>query len=73
MKLPGDAWLEWNIEPSGTILTQSAYFGPRGLAGRVYWFVMLPFHSLIFGRMARSIVETAQRRPEMDTPESIPR
>ena len=75
MKLPGDAWLEWNIEPSadGTILTQSAYFRPRGLAGRVYWFVMFPFHRLIFGRMARSIVETAQRRPDMDTPESIPR
>jgi hypothetical protein len=68
MKLPGDAWLEWNIEPSadGTMLTQSAYFRPRGLAGRLYWFVMFPFHSLIFGRMARSIAETAQRRPEMD-------
>jgi uncharacterized protein YbjT (DUF2867 family) len=68
MKLPGDAWLEWNIEPSadGTVLTQSAYFRPRGLAGRLYWFVMFPFHSLIFGRMARSIAETAQRRPEMD-------
>jgi len=68
MKLPGDAWLEWNIEPSadGTILTQSAYFRPRGLAGRAYWFVMFPFHSLIFGRMARSIAETAQRRHEMD-------
>lgn len=69
MKLPGDAWLEWRIEPSadGATLTQSAYFRPRGLAGRVYWFVMLPFHSLIFGRMARSIVETAQRRPRSPT------
>jgi uncharacterized protein YbjT (DUF2867 family) len=68
MKLPGDAWLEWNVEPSanGTILTQSAYFRPRGLAGRAYWFVMFPFHSLIFGRMARSIAENAQLRPNMD-------
>ena len=68
MKLPGDAWLEWNVEPSaaGTILTQSAYFRPRGLAGRLYWFVMLPFHSLIFDRMARSIAEAAQRRPNKD-------
>jgi uncharacterized protein YbjT (DUF2867 family) len=68
MKLPGDAWLEWNIEPSddGAILTQSAYFRPRGLGGRAYWFVMHPFHRLIFGRMARSIAETAQRRPELD-------
>ena len=68
MKLPGDAWLEWNVEPSanGTILTQSAYFRPRGLAGRAYWFVMFPFHSLIFGRMARSIAKNAQLRPNMD-------
>jgi uncharacterized protein YbjT (DUF2867 family) len=68
MKLPGDAWLEWNIEPSadGAILTQSAYFRPRGLAGRAYWFVVRPFHRLIFGRLARAIAETAQRRPDMD-------
>jgi len=32
----------------------------------LYWFVMLPFHSLIFDRMARSIAEAAQRRPNKD-------
>ena len=38
MKLPGDAWLEWRIEDrdNGRQLVQSAYFRPRGLAGRVY-------------------------------------
>ena len=64
MKLPGDAWLEWRAEPTdgGTTLHQSAYFRPRGLAGRLYWFAMLPFHRLIFGRMARGIVAAAERR-----------
>lgn len=64
MKLPGDAWLTWSVEENtaGTTLTQSAYFRPRGLLGRLYWFVMLPFHRLIFGRMARAIVEAARTR-----------
>ena len=38
MKLPGDAWLEWRIERIGDSrqLVQTAYFRPRGLAGRLY-------------------------------------
>ncbi|MBT8213599.1 MAG: DUF2867 domain-containing protein, partial [Acidimicrobiia bacterium] len=65
MKLPGDAWLEWNVVEGdeGRTLEQNAYFRPRGLAGRLYWYAMLPFHTLIFGRMARKIVEAARTRP----------
>lgn len=65
MKLPGDAWLEWQIvdEEVGQVLQQNAYFRPRGLFGRLYWYAMLPFHTLIFGRMARKIAETAAARP----------
>lgn len=64
MKLPGDAWLEWSVEPDGdgATLHQSAYFRPRGLLGRLYWFAMLPFHRLIFGRMAQGIAHAAERR-----------
>ncbi len=64
MRLPGEAWLEWRIEEgrAGTILAQTAYFRPRGLAGRAYWFVMLPFHHLIFGRMAQKIAAAAEDR-----------
>lgn len=66
MRLPGEAWLEWSLEPQegeGTLLRQTAYFRPRGLAGRVYWLAMLPFHRLIFGRMARAIALAAEHRP----------
>ncbi|MDH3538677.1 MAG: SDR family oxidoreductase [Acidimicrobiia bacterium] len=64
MKLPGDAWLEWSAEPdgTGTRLTQTATFLPRGLLGRLYWFALVPFHTLIFGAMARRIAAAAARR-----------
>ena len=64
MKLPGDAWLEWTVEPegSGTRLTQTATFVPRGLFGRLYWFFLVPFHNPIFGNMARRIAEAAEGR-----------
>ena len=62
MKLPGEAWLEWTIISEGghTSLEQVAYFRPRGLFGRLYWYAMLPFHGLIFGGMARRIVKAAE-------------
>lgn len=46
MKLPGEAWLEFKIE--GSNLTQTATFRPLGLAGRLYWLLVLPFHAFIF-------------------------
>lgn len=64
MKLPGDAWLEWNIDEDGDdrTLVQTAYFRPRGLFGRLYWYAMLPFHMFIFRQMAERIAEAAERR-----------
>ncbi|HET8618177.1 MAG TPA: SDR family oxidoreductase [Acidimicrobiales bacterium] len=61
MRLPGDAWLEWHIEPvaGGSRLTQRAIFYPRGLTGRAYWYALLPFHGLIFGRLARQLAAVA--------------
>ena len=64
MKAPGTAWLGWSIEeaPGGSRLTQSARFVPRGLLGRLYWYSLLPAHSLVFKRMAKKIVATAEQR-----------
>jgi uncharacterized protein YbjT (DUF2867 family) len=63
MRLPGDAWLEWHIEPvaTGSRLTQRAIFYPRGLTGRAYWYALLPFHALIFGRLARRLAAVPSR------------
>ena len=65
MKLPGEAWLEFESRPVGELseLRQTAYFLPRGLLGRLYWFVLVPFHLLIFKRMAHRIAATAVARP----------
>ncbi|MDX1362893.1 MAG: SDR family oxidoreductase [Arenibacter latericius] len=49
MKLPGEAWLEFKIEDN--LLKQTATFRPRGVAGRLYWYSVLPFHGFIFKGM----------------------
>ena len=53
MKLPGEAWLEFKIE--NNILKQTATFRPRGLAGRLYWYAVLPFHGIIFNGMIKKL------------------
>jgi uncharacterized protein YbjT (DUF2867 family) len=67
MKVPGEAWLEWSVEPidDGSRLIQVAQFAPRGLAGRLYWWSLLPFHAPIFSRMATRIARTAERRDQL--------
>ena len=54
MKVPGEAWLEWEIDDNN-VLHQTATFRPKGLFGRLYWYTMLPFHYFIFEGMIRNI------------------
>lgn len=65
MKVPGKAWLTWRIEPADepdvVRLHQVAFFAPKGLFGRLYWYTMLPFHWLIFRQMAHAIAAHAVR------------
>lgn len=53
MKLPGEAWLEFRME--GSTIHQTATFRPLGLPGRLYWYVVLPFHFFIFNGMIKKI------------------
>jgi uncharacterized protein YbjT (DUF2867 family) len=53
MRLPGEAWLEFRIENDALI--QTATFRPRGVFGRLYWYLLYPFHWWIFRSMARAI------------------
>lgn len=64
MKLPGEAWLSFEAEPSEneTVFKQTAIFVPKGLVGRLYWYVLIPFHLAIFARMARRMVAAAESR-----------
>jgi uncharacterized protein YbjT (DUF2867 family) len=64
MKLPGEAWLEWRIEPdgAGSRVFQLARFHPRGLWGRCYWFAVAPFHRFVFPSLLNGIADDAERR-----------
>ena len=46
MKVPGKAWLEFDIQSDK--LVQTAHFLPRGIWGRLYWYSVIPLHSLVF-------------------------
>jgi hypothetical protein len=65
MKLPGRAWLEFAVEPAaggGAIVHQTAVFEPIGLFGLLYWYVLLPVHTVLFGGMLRAIGRRADER-----------
>lgn len=57
MKLPGEAWLEFKIENKNneSFLVQTASFRPKGIIGRLYWYLLSPFHFFIFRKMAKVI------------------
>ena len=65
MKVPGRAWLEFQVEPEagGSRIHQTAVFDPRGLSGRLYWWSVYPLHGLIFAGMLRRIGERAVAPP----------
>ncbi|KPK83942.1 MAG: epimerase [Bacteroides sp. SM23_62_1] len=58
MKLPGRAWLEFRIGEENNMnkISVNAYFQPRGISGRIYWYNFLPFHYIIFKDLLRQIV-----------------
>jgi len=58
MKLPGEAWLEFRIKSKNgnDYLSQTATFRPHGILGRLYWYVLFPFHVFIFKGMAGNII-----------------
>ena len=62
MKLPGRAWLEFEVtefKDSRCKLIQTASFIPSGVPGYLYWYVLYPIHVIIFHQMAHNIVESA--------------
>jgi uncharacterized protein YbjT (DUF2867 family) len=46
MKLPGEAWLEFKLVDG--YLHQTATFRPKGVIGRLYWYMVYPLHGFIF-------------------------
>ncbi len=63
MKVPGKAWLQFESIPQEdgkTLLTETAYFAPRGFWGFVYWYAMWPFHAFLFDGLVRRLASRAR-------------
>jgi len=64
MKLPGEALLDFQVEPqpgNRCLLRQQALFQPRGLFGLLYWYAVAPLHHVVFRGMLRGIEREAIR------------
>jgi hypothetical protein len=66
MKVPGRAWLEFEVTNDGaaTTIRQTAIFDPVGLSGLFYWYALYPLHRPIFARMLRGIAHAGRMNPQ---------
>jgi len=58
MKVPGYAWLEFRVDAlsdNKNRLSVNAYYKTKGLWGRTYWYIFLPFHHFIFDNLIKQI------------------
>ncbi len=65
MKTPGEALLEFQLNHAGegrTELRILSRFLPKGLGGILYWYVLYPFHELIFLGLIKAIAKTLGKR-----------
>lgn len=64
MIVPGKAWLQFQVadrDDGMAVLTQTAFFAPRGLFGWAYWYALYPFHKFIFDGLIDQIKLRAER------------
>ncbi len=73
MKLPGEAWLEFKVisENEQCYLLQTATYRPHGLAGRLYWWSVFPFHGFIFPGMAKRIICFEEKEQKIEKQQEI--
>jgi hypothetical protein len=63
MKVPGDAWLQFESLPQEdgkTLLRVNAYFDVHGFTGLLYWYAMYPFHRFIFDGLTNRLASRAR-------------
>jgi len=62
MKVPGRAWLQFEVTPvpnGRSEIRQTAIFDPAGLGGLLYWYALYPLHAYIFRGMLVGIAQRA--------------
>ncbi|MGL5690945.1 MAG: SDR family oxidoreductase [Bacteroidales bacterium] len=59
MWMPGEGWLDFKIISmlEGPTLRICATMRPKGIPGRLYWYMTLPFHDRIFTGMGRKLAK----------------
>lgn len=74
MKVPGRAWLEFEVEDHGTYATirQTALFDPAGLLGWAYWYALYPAHHFVFGGMLKGIAKALKEKKSQEVEEVFP-
>jgi len=71
LRAPGAGWMEWTVQPQpggGSLLSQTAFFTPRGTPGFLYWYLLYPFHRLVFSGLFLRIVRRAGEESRKPTP-----
>jgi len=70
MKMPGIAWLQWQVTPrekKKALLLQTSFFAPKGLLGWLYWYAAYPLHKLIFRKLIDQIaIQAVRLKPRQD-------
>jgi hypothetical protein len=64
MKVPGRAWLEFEVDgddDGGSSIHQTAVFDPAGLFGLIYWYGIYPLHRCVFAGTLRGIQRRVER------------
>jgi uncharacterized protein YbjT (DUF2867 family) len=66
MRLPGRAWLEFEVQPreGGSTIRQTAEFDPSGVLGLMYWYGIYPLHAAVFRGMVMGIARAARKAAE---------
>lgn len=63
MKAPGAGVLEFVVKPgpggSGSSVSATAYWHPAGVAGLLYWYVLVPAHVFLFKGLTRALQRRA--------------
>ena len=73
MRLPGRAWLQYEVAPRPTDdtrptdvthsrITQTVFFEPKGLTGTLYWSLARWLHRPLFAGQLRALAARAERR-----------
>ncbi|MEI8135564.1 MAG: SDR family oxidoreductase [bacterium] len=67
MKLPGRAWLEFEVtgNDKNSTIRQTATFDPLGIIGLAYWYALYPIHQFVFQGMLDGIVNAALKSEDV--------